>query len=413
MRIAVWHNLPSGGGKRALYHHVKGLVERGHYVESWCPPSADQTYLPLREFITEHIVPLQPVSQSRSYFNRARLTISPVRPGLRAMDEHCRLCAQQMERGGFDLLFANSCYFFATTAIGRFASLPGILYLQEPCRYLYEALPHSLWAAQDAFDQHRPLLKQIVGRIKDPFQIAARRLQVREEIRNAKAYRRILVNSSFSRESVLRAYGIESRVCYLGVDTDKFSWREQSRKAQVVGVGSLRYPKGVDRVVRALGVIAAEERPLLLWIGNGRDPAYQASVERLAADLGVTFEFRENVSDAELVEALQESFATVYLTRLEPFGYGPLEANCCGLPVIGVAEGGIRETVQDGSNGFLLQSSDPEEIAAALLKLLDDPTSTEQMRRQGRQFAEQKWSIQDATSRLERELQAVLHGRPV
>jgi len=35
MKIAVWHNLPSGGGKRALYHHVRGLVERGHRVESW------------------------------------------------------------------------------------------------------------------------------------------------------------------------------------------------------------------------------------------------------------------------------------------------------------------------------------------------------------------------------------------
>src|SRR6266446_7167318 len=46
VKIAVWHNLPSGGGKRALYYHVRGLVERGHTVESWCPPTADQSYLP-------------------------------------------------------------------------------------------------------------------------------------------------------------------------------------------------------------------------------------------------------------------------------------------------------------------------------------------------------------------------------
>jgi hypothetical protein len=58
MKIAVWHNLPSGGGKRALYYHVKGLVERGHTVESWCPSTAAQSYLPLSELITEHIIPL-------------------------------------------------------------------------------------------------------------------------------------------------------------------------------------------------------------------------------------------------------------------------------------------------------------------------------------------------------------------
>src|SRR5229473_8596052 len=57
MKIAVWHNLPSGGGKRALYYHVRGLVERGHTVESWCPPTADVSYLPLRELIPEHAVP--------------------------------------------------------------------------------------------------------------------------------------------------------------------------------------------------------------------------------------------------------------------------------------------------------------------------------------------------------------------
>ena len=39
MRIALWHNLPPGGGKRAFYDQVAGLVKLGHYVESWCPPS--------------------------------------------------------------------------------------------------------------------------------------------------------------------------------------------------------------------------------------------------------------------------------------------------------------------------------------------------------------------------------------
>src|SRR5258708_39613497 len=59
MKIAVWHNLPSGGGKRALYYHVRGLVQRGHSVESWCSPLADRSYLPLSEFVTDHVVPLE------------------------------------------------------------------------------------------------------------------------------------------------------------------------------------------------------------------------------------------------------------------------------------------------------------------------------------------------------------------
>lgn len=52
MRIAVWHNLPSGGGKRALHDHLRGLIARGHSIEAWCPSTADRSFLPLAEFLS-------------------------------------------------------------------------------------------------------------------------------------------------------------------------------------------------------------------------------------------------------------------------------------------------------------------------------------------------------------------------
>jgi len=44
----------------------------------------------------------------------------------------------------------------------------------------------------------------------------------------------------------------------------------------------------------------------------------------------------------------------LYAPRLEPVRYAPLEANACELPVVGVAEGGLRETIVDGVNGLLV-----------------------------------------------------------
>jgi hypothetical protein len=41
----------------------------------------------------------------------------------------------------------------------------------------------------------------------------------------------------FSRESLLRAYGVDARVCYLGIDTDLFTSRQLQRENMVVGVG--------------------------------------------------------------------------------------------------------------------------------------------------------------------------------
>lgn len=48
MKIAVFHNLPTGGAKRALHGHVKYLTESGHSVEVFVPSTADESYLPLK-----------------------------------------------------------------------------------------------------------------------------------------------------------------------------------------------------------------------------------------------------------------------------------------------------------------------------------------------------------------------------
>src|SRR6266852_2005978 len=102
MRIAVWHNLPSGGGKRALYDHVRGLVARGHSVEVWCPPTADREYLPLKSLVREHVVDLTWPASTR-FSDKLGITLAIERQ-LSSMDAHCRICAEEIESGGFDIL---------------------------------------------------------------------------------------------------------------------------------------------------------------------------------------------------------------------------------------------------------------------------------------------------------------------
>src|SRR5216684_1667876 len=111
MKIAVWHNLPSGGGKRALYDQVRALIARGHTVETWCPDTADREYLPLRNLIPETVVPLA-TSPSSPFGRLGQYRVMASR--LRAMDTHCRICAEQIAKGGFDLLFVHPCMFFRT-----------------------------------------------------------------------------------------------------------------------------------------------------------------------------------------------------------------------------------------------------------------------------------------------------------
>ena len=410
MRIAIWHNLPSGGAKRALHDQVRGLLAQGHVVESWCPPTADQAYLPLGDLIPEHVVPLDWASFDDT--GPWSSIVGPYREVVshrRAMEKHCRACAQQINNAGFDVLFASACRFLRVTPIARFTRLPKVLYLPEPFRWLYEALPQLPWLARPAPSRSTPL--SVYRLLKDIVRLQGPRIQAREEVENAKAYDQILVNSYFSRESILRAYGLDSGVCYLGIDTEKFVDHGRLREPFVVSVGALVSEKNARFIIEAVSRLG-EPRPPLVWIANDAARGYRRAMEELAASLGVQFQIRFQLSDPEIVDLLNRAAVMLYAPRLEPFGLAPLEANACGLPVIAVAEGGVRETIVDGVNGLLVDS-DPDAMATAIRHLLKDASRARALGEAGVRLVNERWSLALAQTRLEDWLAAaVSSARP-
>lgn len=411
MRIAVWHNLPSGGGKRALHDQIRGLVRRGHEVEVWCPPTADRGYLPTADVAREHVRPLrwsEPTAQGGLAL-AVRWALVDRHRNLAALERHCRECAAEIDAGRFDLFFAHSSAFVAVAPIARFIEkLPRALYLQEPQRVLYEAMPTWPWIPPPfparAWARPRLLVDYAGMRVRLRYFAAL----AREEARNVAAYDRVLANSLFSRESMLRAYGVKARTCYLGIDTDRFVDRGLEREDSIVGVGSFTPAKNIEFVVGALARVPAP-RPRLVWIGNASAPAYVEKLRALAASRAVELEARTLVSEDELVDALNRASMMVYAPRLEPFGYVPLEANACGLPVVAVAEGGVRETVVDGVNGVLVEE-DEAVMARAIERLRGDPVSRRSLGQNGRNVVAERWSLDAALDRLERNLSEVAQG---
>ncbi len=409
MKIAVWHNLPSGGGKRALYNHVKGLVERGHSVEAWCPATTDQTFLPLSEVISEHALPFdwEPIKSSNRIL-RHTTTYRNIVSKLHAMDQHCRQCANQINAGNFDLVFANSCMFFRVAPIGRYVKTRRVLYLQEPYRWLYESLPRLPWLARPPmhawYSPH--YLKEFVY---DLLQVQGPRIQAREERLNAEAFDRILVNSHYSRESILRSYGLDATVCYLGVDAEKYIDRHKPREGFVLGIGAFVPEKNIEFVLEAVSNIS-NSHPKLLWVGNVASQSYLEELKRLAVSKDVCFESRIRVDDEELVSLLNRASVLAYAPRLEPFGYAALEALACGLPVVAVAEGGVRETVIDGVNGFLVENN-PGAMAEAIERILSNPQLAKQLGVSGQNLVSERWSIAASIDRLEKQFNEVIETR--
>jgi glycosyltransferase involved in cell wall biosynthesis len=58
----------------------------------------------------------------------------------------------------------------------------------------------------------------------------------------------------------------------------------------------------------------------------------------------------------------------------------------CGLPVISTRCGGPEDYIRNGENGYLVLYNDPAAMAAAMLRLLNDPDQRREMGRQARAF---------------------------
>jgi glycosyltransferase involved in cell wall biosynthesis len=405
LKIAVWHNLPSGGARRALQMHVRGLAERGHTLEVWSTSTADHEYLPLGKWAKEHIVPLE-VRWKPSRTLPGAL-VQPYRDTLfnmDAMEAHCREVARQIERRDFDIVLANQCVSYAASYLGRFLALPKVLYLQEPFRLFFEAAPRLPWMAPPP--QPKYSLHGWHRRLFDWNCVQGMSEQLRREWESARAYDALLVNSHFSAESVARAYGLPARVCYLGVDSGYFTPDKEQREEFILGIGQFIKHKNIHLVLEAMAQLPAP-RPRLVWVGNMADPEYLRQLEAQAQRDAIPFEPRVRLTDDELLAILRRAAFVIYASHLEPFGLAPLEANACGAAVIGLNQGGLRETVQHGVNGLLCES-DASSLAAAIAQLWSDRRLAAQLGRNGRALVEERWGEAAAVDRIENHLYRVL-----
>jgi glycosyltransferase involved in cell wall biosynthesis len=404
MKISVWHNLPFCGGFRQVYYHVRGLAARGHFIHAWRPDTP--SCAGLSDLVSETIIPytISAKAWPKGKFRQSLWLLQNTRMQIEALQRHCQQVALDAERAGLDVAFVNSSIPDRMSPLAQYFPFPSAVYLGEPRRELYEAQYGAHWLAIPP--PKRPLGSPAYWKwwLEDHIELYARRLKAKEEYDNAKAYDAILVNSLYSRECVLRAYGLESKVCYLGIDTDLFRPLPVTRENFVVGLGSISRKKGIDRALKALATIQTDKRPALVWIGNAMEPAYLAELQRLAESLNVVFDHKIMVPEQELVESLNRAALMLYTSRLEPFGLAPLEANACETPVVAIAEGGVRESIQHGVNGLLVPEDNPEMLGAAVMELIDDPQKAREMGRRAREHVKAHWNWESAIDRIEQHL---------
>jgi len=206
---------------------------------------------------------------------------------------------------------------------------------------------------------------------------------------------RIIAECPQDEDDLIRLYGADPRrisIVPCGVDPAEFSPRDKAMARRRLGLpideplilqlGRIVPRKGIDTVIEAVALLQRDpgSRSRLVVVGGPDRIVTRASdpelgrlidlAERLEiADL-VTFVGRRDRS--ELADYYAAADVFVSTPWYEPFGITPLEAMASGTPVIGSNVGGIKYTVRDGENGFLVPPRDPAALADRLAHVLGD-----------------------------------------
>lgn len=98
-------------------------------------------------------------------------------------------------------------------------------------------------------------------------------------------------------------------------------------------------------------------------------------------------------------------------TLADNFPYTVIEAMACGKAVVASRVGGIPEQVDEGKTGFMVPAGDPEALAHALSRLLQDPALIGKFGEAARLKAEREYGMQKFIGAYESLFQELAQGR--
>lgn len=414
MNIAVYHNLPSGGAKRTLWNFMKLLKEQGHMLDLYTLSTSENNFLQLQPFAKNtYVIPyrFQEYLASGTPFIANTINLFRQQDNLTRLENTCREIARQINEGNYDVAFVHPCGFSQSPAVLKYLNIPSVYFCQEPPRFFYEpAITYD--DLQESPSSSKPstfpsVFRKISGLI---YTFRQHKFKQHDAI-NARHATLILVNSCYSKETIYRIYGKFPRVNYLGVDPEMFVPLSEIKKEPVVlSVGRFDPLKQHHFVLKSVTLIAKTYRPSVVIIGDSSYSAYKIYLTQLAKKLGVRLTMLELISDNELVEWYNRAMVVAYPPILEPLGLVPLEAMACETPVVGVREGGIRETIVPGKTGFLLEREE-RHFAQVIETLLHDKTLRNRIGHAGREYVLNQWTWEHSIQALVRYFRSVCNSQ--
>ena len=171
-------------------------------------------------------------------------------------------------------------------------------------------------------------------------------------------------------------------------------------------VGRLNAQKGIALLLDAVAHTRSQAELDVVGDGTDRD-ALRAQAESLG--IGSRVHWHGALPQPRLRDFYRSATALVVPSLEEGFGLVAVEAQLCETPVVAFASGGLADTIENGSTGYLVPPGD----AATLAATLDDVVSSEgrhEIGRAGRQSALARFAPESVARRYRMLYDSVLNG---
>jgi glycosyltransferase involved in cell wall biosynthesis len=178
----------------------------------------------------------------------------------------------------------------------------------------------------------------------------------------------------------------------------------------VIYTGRLVSYKGLPLLIRVWREIQAQfDQAYLLLVGAGGLDIDNCEAElrdyiaahQLQDSVGLTGNVRN------VAQYLQAADIFVFPTENEAFGISLIEAMACGLAVVSTAVGGVKDILENGRNGLVVESGNFDQLETAVRRLLVDTNTRMQLSQAAQQTVQDRYTSHTASTKFTQLFQRV------
>ena len=200
--------------------------------------------------------------------------------------------------------------------------------------------------------------------------------------RIVKSSRKLLTDSSFSKNEISTVYGVDKNkieIVHCAVSGNFRFVESETHEKYILAVSSLNYQKNFHALIQAYNLLKDKNIKLYLVGAINKNFADHKLVEDIESNPNIKFMGR--VDDDQLIQLYTNAQCFVYPSLYEGFGIPPLEAQACGCPCVVSNAASLPEVCADSV--VYCDPFDVADMAKKIQLVIDDEALRKELRTKG------------------------------